>query len=98
MALTLTVADMKQHLNIDAANTDDDALIQTKIDAAVDFIISYTGNDLTTCVVPGAVLEATRQIAAHFYENREASTVGMSASDLPFGVWDLLAPYRYYAF
>mgnify|MGYP000197396570 CR=1 FL=1 len=48
--------------------------------------------------VPAPLKEAVRQLAAHFYENREAALVGVTASELPFGVIDLVAPYRTWVF
>jgi uncharacterized phage protein (predicted DNA packaging) len=92
--MTLSVADLKAHLNI---TTDaDDALLQDKIDAAEGWIAAYCGEPFTDA--PAPVQEATRQLAAHLYENREASLIGVSAQQLPFGTLDLLAPYRAWAF
>jgi uncharacterized phiE125 gp8 family phage protein len=48
--------------------------------------------------VPAPIKEAVRQLAAHFYENREATLIGVSASDLPFSIQDLVAPYRSWVF
>jgi hypothetical protein len=38
------------------------------------------------------------QLTAHLYQNREASLIGVTASALPFGFLDLLAPYRAFSF
>lgn len=43
---------------------------------------------------PPVILGCLKLLAAHFYENREASIVGTTASVLPFGVPDILAQYR----
>jgi hypothetical protein len=96
----IELADMKAHLNL---TTDaDDTLLTGKIDAAEDFVRAFIGSDGLAAEfpdgVPGAILESVRQIAAHLYENREASVVGVSASELPFGALDLLAPYRRWVF
>jgi uncharacterized phage protein (predicted DNA packaging) len=91
------LADMKAHLNI--TFTTDDGLIMGKIAAAEDWISKYVGAPWPpTAPVPGALLEAIMQLAAHLYENREATLVGVTSQDLPFGLLDLLTPYRAWAF
>lgn len=47
---------------------------------------------------PAPINEAILQLVAHLYANREASLVGVTAQSLPFGLLDLLSPYRAYAF
>jgi len=95
----ITTADMKTHLGVTI--DDDDALIDGKIEAAeaaIEQLLGYTfaANfpDTTDAsfpdTVPGDLKEAIRQLAAHFYENREASVVGISASLLPLGVRDIV--------
>jgi peptidoglycan/xylan/chitin deacetylase (PgdA/CDA1 family) len=96
----IQLADMKAHLNITFDT--DDVLIQGKINAAEDWIASFTGGPWPPTTYPypwgGALLEAIRQLAAHLYENREASLVGVTSQELPFGLLDLLTPYREWAF
>ena len=93
----IQLSDLKAHLNITV--TSDDGLIQAKIDAAEGWIAAYTGEDWPPAdPVPDALKEAIRQLAAHLYENREATLVGITAQQLPFGLLDLLAPYRAWAF
>jgi uncharacterized phiE125 gp8 family phage protein len=48
--------------------------------------------------VPEPLREAVRRLAADLYENREASLVGVSGAALPFGVAELLADFRQWAF
>jgi len=48
--------------------------------------------------VPGDLREAVMQVAAHYYENREATLVGVSASLLPLGVQAILRERRNYSF
>jgi len=86
--------DLKAHLNI--SDDADDALIQQKLDVAKEWVASITGGTLNP--VPAPVAEATRQLAAHLFENREAALVGVSAQELPMGVMDMLNPYREWAF
>jgi hypothetical protein len=102
------LADMKAHLNV--TFSDDDALIQAKIDAAEDFISRFCVTvdpcdpDSTSMalwsansVTPG-IIAAIKLLAAHLYANREASVVGVTAADLPFGLFDLLGPFRTWVF
>jgi Phage gp6-like head-tail connector protein len=98
---TVTLEAAKAHLNI-TDNADDD-LIQSKINASEAHIEQLLGSTLATgftgpAGVPDDVKEAILQLVGHFYENREATLVGISAEEIPFGVWQLLAPYREYVF
>ena len=91
------LADMKAQLNVTFA--DDDTLIQAKIDAAEGYIANfYNGTWPPADSAPNALLEAIKLLAAHLYENREASLVGVTSQDLPFGLFDLITPYRAWAF
>lgn len=77
---------LKAHLNID--HDADDALLIHKLAAAESWVEDWTGR----CVdahVPARVTEAVLQLAAHWYANREAATVG-ALVPVPFGVTDLL--------
>ena len=58
----------------------------------------YTAIGADEANIPAAVKEAVRQLAAHLYENREASLVGVTAQSLPFGTLDLLSSYRAWQF
>ena len=48
--------------------------------------------------VPEDLENAVLQIAAHLYENREATLVGISAQALPMGAADAIANHRTYTF
>ncbi len=92
----LTVADLKAHLNL---TTDtDDALLADKIAVVAEWIGKFTGCDLEADEIHAPVQEAARQLAAHLYENREASLVGVTAQELTNGVLDILTPYSEWAF
>ncbi len=95
----ITTADLKAHLGV-TLDTDDD-FIDGKIEAAeasLEQLLGYTFAaqfpDTETVdfpdTVPGDLKEAIRQLAAHYYENREASVVGVSVSVLPLGVRDIV--------
>lgn len=93
----VTVEDVKQHLNI--VGDEDDALLAGKIDAAEAFVGRWTVTPLAEMeTVPADLLEAVRQLVGHWYENREASIVGVSAEQTPLGFWDLVNPHREWSF
>lgn len=48
--------------------------------------------------VPLPLYEAIKLLVAHWYENREASLVGVTSSELPFGLIDILNRYRAWVF
>ncbi|TPJ53176.1 head-tail connector protein, partial [Mesorhizobium sp. B2-6-7] len=49
-------------------------------------------------VVPADLVSAVMTLAAHLFENREATVIGVSAQELPFGVWDIIRERRNYSF
>lgn len=81
---------LKSQLNLD--HDLDDALLAHKLKAAEIWIGNYTG---TPFVAGNAALtEAALQLAAFWYEQREAASFGMTTAPVPFGVRDLLDSYR----
>ena len=97
----ITLDDIKSHLNvtIDA----DDTLLAGKIAAAQQCVVNYVGAKLDDAEefpdgTPAPLKEAVRQLAAHFYENREPILVGASAQIMPLGIFDLVGPYRNWVF
>lgn len=101
-----TVAQLKQQLNLtDDLGTADDELLQRKLAAAqnhVERLIGYKIEDTyggtDQLEIPPSLIEGVLQLAAHWYENREASTVGVQGFALPFGVLDIVAEYRSWSF
>lgn len=102
----LTVAQLKEQINFSAdLGSDDDALLGRKIAAAQGYIERQLGfrieerfGDAGEEEVPAVLVEAVSQLAAHWYENREASLIGVSAQDLPFGIWAIINEYREFTF
>lgn len=95
--MIITLEDMKAHLNV--TTNDDDALITAKIEAAQAHIEALLpAGSLDNMAGNPDVCEAVRQLAAHFYENREAVLVGVNAQELPMGVYQLLLPHRDWSF
>lgn len=72
-AVIVTVAQIKAQLNLDDAI--DDALVELKAQAAQNHVERLLGFRIEEefVTVPPALQEAVLQLAAHWYENREAS-------------------------
>lgn len=85
----------KQHLNID--HSGDDELIEHYLDVAQEWIVDFIGKPFPE-PAPATLKQAVMLLAAHYYENREGSLIGISANDLPFGVLDLIRPHREWSF
>lgn len=95
----LTVDELKQQLNM--SSNLDDALLGRKLAAAQDHVERLLGFKIETTypeAVPAALVEAVSQLAADWYENREATLVGVTAVEIPFGVQAIVAEYRSYSF
>lgn len=95
--MIVTVEDAKAHLNV--TDDADDDLIAKKIAAAEAWVGSYIGFSLTSIEAfpdgaPEPLKEAVRMLTAHLYENREASIVGVTMSNVSPGIFDLMAPYK----
>lgn len=89
MTATTPLNLLKSQLNLD--HDLDDALLAHKLDAAEIWIGHHTGTDF---VAGDAVLtEAALQLAAYWYEQRESAS-NVTMRPVPFGVYELLAPYR----
>lgn len=95
--MPITLDQAKAHLNLGSIDTDD-ALITDKLAAAKAWVSSYTASDPDADTSPAPIGEAVLQLTAHLYQNREASLVGVTAQQLPFGFLDLLSPYRAWCF
>ncbi|MGO7541858.1 head-tail connector protein [Rhizobium ruizarguesonis] len=95
MAIVDLVA-AKAHMNV--TFSDDDNLIEGKIEAAQAHIESLLGfaieEEFET--VPADLKQAVLALVAHFYENREAT--GVNLFEVPMSVWDVVRQRRSYAF
>ena len=97
--MIVTLDEMKSHLNV--TFPDDDVLIQSKIDAAQSLIESELGFLIETqypTTVPPALMEAVKQTAAHFYENREAVISGTIVAEMPISATDIIRSFRNWSF
>ncbi len=91
---------VKQQLGVTL--DDDDALITRKIRAAQDHIERLLGfrieEKFEEAEIPASLVECVCQLAAHWYENREATLVGVNGQNLPLGVEDIIREYRCWTF
>lgn len=100
MAEVVTLAEMRDALGLTADfGTGDDALIAQKIAAATAHVERAAGvsfDDLAESEpgVPADLKEAVTMLAAHWYENREATLVGVSMVPVPLGFDDLIRSHR----
>ncbi len=99
--MALALADIKAHCNVVA--DDDDIVLTRLLAAAIAHIERLLGFGIADAdEFPGgtpADLElAVLQLAADWYENREATLVGITGRPIPFGVQEIVGEYRRYTF
>jgi hypothetical protein len=100
----VTVPELKEQIGwTDGLGTADDALMGRKIAAAQEHIERLLGFKIevtypTSVNVPADLKEAVLLLAGHWYENREASLVGVTAVVIPFGVEAIVNEHREYSF
>ena len=92
--MTTSLDRLKRQLNI-LDNADDD-LLGDFIAAAETFTTNAIGADdpVAFDTAPPDMQLALLLLAAHYFENREATVIGASAQFLPLGYFDLIASYR----
>lgn len=107
MAALFTLAELKAQLNI--VDDVDDALLGRLSIAAKAFVedqLGYeideryppTAGDPPSTMAPEAIRQAGLMLAGHWYENREATLVGMAGAAAPLGFDAVIANYRNYSF
>lgn len=100
----VTLNQLKEQLAFtDDIGAVDDALLTRKLDAAqnqverlLGFKIEETFGGVDQDPVPPALVEAVSQLAAWWYEQREAA--GDGAREVPFGVREIITEYREFTF
>lgn len=101
-----TLAQLKAQLNFtDDIGEADDALLNAKIEAAQNHIERLLGFRIAERFggedqepVPPALAEAVLQLAAWWYEQREAVNVGNIVNQVPFNVTEIVSEYREWSF
>lgn len=99
--MALVVSDLKAHANV--IGTADDAVLTRYLAAATSHVGRLLGFAITDAErfpdgTPADLELAVLQLAADWYENREASLVGVAAQPIPFGVQQIVNEYRNYTF
>lgn len=99
--MALALADLKAHCNITGSG--DDPVLSRFLAAArahVERLLGFKLDDAEELPdgAPADLELAVLQLAADWYENREASLVGVSAMAIPFGVHQIVNEYRRYTY
>ncbi|WP_102960218.1 head-tail connector protein [Mangrovicella endophytica] len=99
--MALALDDVKLHCNV--IGTDDDAVLARCLLAAGKHVEAQLGFALDDAAefptgTPADVEQAVLMVAAHYYENREATLVGVVAQELPLGALAILANHRRYTY
>jgi hypothetical protein len=72
----------------------DAPLLERLLETAEGHVANLIGATELPDPLPPTITQAILMVAAFWYENREAATVGGSPYVVPFGVHELLQPYR----
>ena len=90
--------DLKAQLNV--TDDADDVLLQRYVTAAEAFTSAQIGGETPVAydAAPADLQQAIMLLASHWFENREATLVGMSAQELPLGFRELLSAHRVWVF
>lgn len=92
------LAMLKRHLNL-GTFTDDDDLLSLYLESAIEHTRQQIGAEtLAFDEAPAPLKLAVMLLAAHYYENREATIAGIGINPVPFGYLDLCAGYRTWEF
>ena len=100
----VTLDQLKEQLAFTSdLGTIDDALLDRKLAAAQNHVERLLGFKIEATFggegqdpIPPALIEAVSQLAAWWYENREAA--GEGAREMPFGVSEIITEYREFTF
>lgn len=96
--MALTLNDLKAQLNV--TGNDDNTLLTRLLLVATKQVERQLGFTLASMEggAPADLEHVVLMLAAHHYENREATLVGVSAQAVPFGVQEIVNEYRNYTF
>lgn len=99
--MALELETLKLHCNVSDAT--DNAVLSRLLSAAqkhVERLLGYAFSDTET-LPNGAsadLEQAVYMLAAHWYENREASIAGVTSMTVPFSVSEIVNEHRNYSF
>lgn len=98
--MIVTVDQLKAQLNFTAdIGSADDALLEAKIEAAqahIERMLGYALFNSGPGAAPADLKEAVLQLAAHWYEAREAAGDGLR--EIPFGVREIVMARKDWSF
>lgn len=98
--MTISLADIKKHLNLDEYYTADDAYITSLESVAKELVEKHIDRKLTDIeteegAIPKPLLQAMLLIIGNFYDNRESVSYS-SAVEVPHTLTYILDMYRDY--
>lgn len=101
--MQITPEEIKEYLRIDIANTDEDTVLNTILNAAISFCETYLNrpildsnmDDSNRWAVPSDIKIAIYLLCVHWYENRSAVIVSSISKELEFSITAILAPHRF---
>lgn len=103
--MALDVDALREHLNMTADDPDaiDLAVLPRVLDAAKAHTARQLGFALDDIVeypdgTPADLEQAVLMLAAHWYENREASIAGVAMMPVPIGYDDIIRDHRSYTY
>lgn len=100
--MALDLNDLKQHSNL-VCDSSEDVVLDRLLKAAqahVERLLGFAvdNEDRYPDGTPEDLNVAILQLAAHWYENREATVVGVTAQEVPLGVRDVIREHRDWSF
>lgn len=102
--MALEISDLITHCSLQGSpDAADERSLQRLLDAATAHVERQLGfklddEDEFPDGTPADVELAVLQLAADWYENREASLIGITGRPMPFGVQEIVQEYRRYTF
>lgn len=98
----VTLDQLKAQLNFTGdIGSADDELLTAKIEAAqahIERMLGYAIEERFAGPVPPDLAEAVLQLAAHWYEVREAVNIGNIVNEVPFGVREIVMGRKDWSF
>lgn len=96
----VTVGEIKEHLNISASYTEEDAMLTSMIEASEIAVENYLQQPITEFIynnkLNAALKHAIKIMVGNFYANRE-SVAYTNPQPVPYTLEFLLKPYRKYS-